>query len=93
MGCAQGSDVIGMRMIGAWNAPSAVRPEWPPLPPEVALPMIASANARRQHRHVAGRDDRQQIGVRRQCRAISDAARMTGSSTSTRPYLANSAAL
>jgi hypothetical protein len=22
MGCAQGSDVIGMRMIGAWNAPS-----------------------------------------------------------------------
>jgi hypothetical protein len=49
MGCAQGSDVIGMRMIGAWNAPSAVRPEWPPLPPEVALPMIASANARGQH--------------------------------------------
>ena len=79
MGCAQGSDVIGMRMIGAWNAPSAVRPEWPALPPEVALPMIASANARRQHRHVAGRDDRQQIGVRRQCRAIADdAARMTG---------------
>ena len=29
MGCAQGSDVIGMRMIGAWNAPSAVRPAWP----------------------------------------------------------------